>query len=79
MTNYFPSKYQRTFLVGDEHLSATVPSRGELRTDHREHRLAFQISPPWSGGYSEAAVVSREWKFISKNHYTLYHSIPHEH
>lgn len=24
-------------------------------------------------------VVSREWKFISKNHYTLYHSIPHEH
>lgn len=50
----------------------------ELRNNHRDERLAFQISPPWLGGYSEAAVVSREWKFISKNHYTLDHSIPCE-
>lgn len=51
----------------------------ELGNYCRDNILAFYISPPWSGGYSEAAVVSREWKFISKNHYTLYHSIPHEH
>lgn len=45
----------------------------------RDNILAFYLSPPWSGGYSEAAAVSREWKFISQNHSTLYHSIPHEH
>lgn len=55
------------------------PMRKELRNYCRENILAFYISPPWSGGYSEASVLSREWKFISKNHYTLYHSIPHEH
>lgn len=55
------------------------PWGGKLRNYCRDNILAFYISPPWSGGYGEAAVVSREWKFISKNHYTLYHSIPHEH
>lgn len=60
-------------------LCDSSPMRKELRNYCRENILAFYISPPWSGGYSEAAVLSREWKFISKNHYTLYHSIPHEH